>query len=316
MCEENSTATIKEFVFVGLTDSPELQIILFVVFLAFYMSTLVGNLGMIALIKVSPQLHTPMYFFLSNLSLLDVCYSSAITPKTLVNLLEDKKSISLIACAVQMYLFIGLGSTECFLLAAMAYDRYVAICKPLLYPVLMTPEVCSLLVVGSYVLGLLHSLVHTVFTFRLSFCESKMICNFFCDISALLSISSSDTYINELLIFYVSGLIEIITILCVLFSYTYILTSIVLRISSVTGRLKAFSTCISHLTVVTIFHGAILIVHFRPKSSSGSELQEVSDKIIAVFYTIVTPLLNPLVYSLRNNEVKDALGVIQRKFCV
>ncbi|XP_061468721.1 olfactory receptor 5T7-like [Rhineura floridana] len=314
MKEKNVTIIFKEFVFVGLTNNPLLQIVLIVVFLAFYTATLVGNLGMVALIRASPCLHTPMYFFLGNLSLLDACFSSVVAPQTLVNLLSHKKAISLTRCALQMYFVIGLGSTECFLLAAMAYDRYVAICKPLLYPVRMCPRVCILLVVGSYVLGLLHSLLHTVFTFRLSFCQSNKIKHVYCDITALLSLSCSDTNINELLIFYEAGLVEVTTILSVVVSYMYILTNIV-RITSSAGRVKAFSTCTSHLTAVTIFHGAILILHFRPNSSSGSFVQDVSDKILAVFYTIVIPLLNPLIYSLRNKEVKDALGGIQRKVC-
>ncbi|XP_053139162.1 olfactory receptor 1102-like [Hemicordylus capensis] len=314
MPEENSTIVFDEFVLVGLTSNPTLQIILFFVFLAIYVITLVENLGLIALIRVSPWLQTPMYFFLSNLSFLDMCFSSVFAPKSLMNFVADKKSISLTGCAIQMYFLIGLGSTECFLLAAMAYDRYVAICKPLLYHVLMSPKICVLLVFGSYILGLFHSLLHTVFTFKLSFCGSNEINHFFCDISALLSLSCSDTHVNELLIFYVAGLVEVTTIVSVLISYAYILINIV-RISSAAGRLKAFSTCTAHLTAVTIFHGAILILHFRPESSSGSSVQDVSDKVLAVFYTTVIPLLNPLIYSLRNKEVKDAFLAIQRKLC-
>nr|XP_034981195.1 olfactory receptor 1102-like [Zootoca vivipara] len=314
MKEKNSTVIINEFVFVGLTNNLTLQIVLFLVFLAIYIATLVGNLGLFVLIRACPKLHTPMYFFLSNLSLLDACFSSVVAPKTFLNLLADKKTISLTGCALQMYFVIGLGSTECFLLAAMAYDRYVAICKPLMYPVLMSPRICTLLVVGSYALGLLHSLLHTVFTFRLSFCRSNEINHVYCDITALLSLSCSDTYINERLIFFEAGLVEGTTIVSVIVSYVYILINIV-RISSRAGRLKAFSTCTSHLTAVTIFHGAILILHFRPNSGRGSFLQDVTDKTLAVFYTIVIPLLNPLIYSLRNKDVKDALGGIQRKVC-
>ncbi|XP_032999668.1 olfactory receptor 1009-like [Lacerta agilis] len=315
MSEENSTTVVSEFAFVGLTNNPTLRTSLFLVFLVIYMITLVENLGMIALIRASPRLHTPMYFFLSSLSFLDVCFSSVFAPEALVNFLAEKRSISFIGCAMQMYFFVGLGSAECFLLAAMAYARYVAICKPLLYPVLMSPRVCILLVLGSYALGLLHSLLHTVFTFRLSFCRSNVINNFFCDITALLSISCSDIHLNQLLIFYVAGLVEITTILSVVVSYTYILTNIVVRISSVAARLKAFSTCTSHLIVVTIFHGAILILHFRLTSSDESLVQGVFDKTLTVFYTVVIPLLNPLIYSLRNKEVKDALGGFQRKVC-
>ncbi|XP_063167755.1 olfactory receptor 5G9-like [Candoia aspera] len=310
MAEENSTTRVKHFVFVSFTNKPVLKITLFFVFLISYIATLVGNIGMIALIRASPQLHTPMYFFLSNLSFIDSLFSSVVACKSLANLLEDKKSISFTGCAVQMYLVIGLASAECFLLAAMAYDRYVAICKPLLYLVLMSPRFCILLMAGSYLLGFLHSLLHTIFTFRLPFCQSE-INQVYCDVTALLSLSCSDTHLNELLIFYVAGPVEATTILSVFLSYMYILANIV-RISSVSGRVKAFSTCTSHLTAVTIFHGAILILHFRPKSSNGSPIQDVSDKILAIFYTMMIPLLNPLIYSLRNKEVKDALVVIQR----
>ncbi|XP_007438046.2 olfactory receptor 1019-like [Python bivittatus] len=303
MTEENSTT--KDFVFVSFTNKPVVTITLFFVFLISYVATLVGNIGMIALIRASPQLHTPMYFFLGNLSFIDSVFSSVVACKSLVNLLEDKRSISFTGCAVQMYFVIGLASAECFLLAAMAYDRYVAICKPLQYPVLMSPRACILLMAGSYLLGFLHSLLHTVFTFRLSFCQSE-INHVYCDITALLSLSCSDTHLNELLIFYVAGLVEATTVLSVFLSYMYILANIV-RISSASGRLKAFSTCTSHLIAVTIFHGAILILHFRPKSSNRSPIQDVSDKTLAIFYTIIIPLLNPLIYSLRNKEVKNAL---------
>lgn len=291
-----------------------MQVILFLVFLTFYVATLMGNLGMITLIVISSHLHTPMYFFLSNLSLLDVCFSSVVTPKALANLLSEVKTISVSGCAMQMFFVIGLGSAECFLLAAMAYDRYTAICKPLLYPILMSRKVCILLVIGSYTLGLLHSLIHTVFTFRLSFCQSNEINHLYCDITALLSLSCSDIYVNKLLIFYVAGLVEATTLLSVLVSYVYILVNL-LKIKSTTSRLKAFSTCTSHLTVVTVFHGSILILHFRTNPTSGSFVQDVSDKVLSVFYTIVIPLLNPLIYSLRNKEVKDAIGNVQRNMC-
>ncbi|XP_078239633.1 olfactory receptor 5G3-like [Pogona vitticeps] len=314
MSGKNATTGGKDFVFVELASSPTVRILLFFVFLAIYITTLVENLGMVTLIRASPRLHTPMYFFLSNLSFLDVCFSSVFVPKTLINFLAEKKSISFVGCLMQMFFSIGLGSSECFLLAVMAYDRYVAICKPLLYPALMSPRVCNFLVVGSYVLGLSHSLIHTIFTVRVSFCGSNVINHFFCDITALLLIASSDTDVNELLIYYLAGTVELITVMSVMVSYTYILKH-TMRISTAAGRLKTFSTCTSHLTVVSIFHGAILILHFRPKVSSGSFVQDMSDKVLSVFYTIVIPLLNPLIYSLRNKEVKDAFRGVQRKGC-
>ncbi|XP_054826027.1 olfactory receptor 1094-like [Eublepharis macularius] len=267
-----------------------------------------GNLTLIILISASSRLHTPMYFFLSNLSFLDICYSSVVAPQTLVNFIADKKSIYFIGCATQMYFFIALGTTECCLLAVMAYDRYVAICNPLLYPVLMSPRVCIPLVIGSYTLGIFHSLVHTVFTFRLPFCGSNKINHFYCDITPLLSISCSNTHVSEILLFSLVGVIEIITIMTVVISYTYILATI-LRIRSAQGRQKAFSTCASHFTGVTIYHGTILFMYLRPTSSYSLD----TDKILAVFYTLVIPLLNPLIYSLRNKDVKEALNYFLKK---
>ncbi|XP_067322050.1 olfactory receptor 5AR1-like [Anolis sagrei] len=314
MPKENSTVVTTEFVFVGLTDNPELLSMLFVLLLVIFITTLVDNLGIIALVGTSPRLHTPMYFFLSGLSFLDIGCSTAVTPKTMVNLLEEKKSISLIGCAMQIYVFTGLGCAECFLLAAMAYDRYVTICKPLLYPIIMSSRVCIVLVGGSYVLGVLYSFVHAIFAFRLSFSGSNVLKKKFCDFPTLFSITTCDIYIDVPLIFYIAGLVETTTILSVLISYSYIVATI-LRIRSAAGKLKAFSTCTSHLATVTIYHRAILILHFRPKSNDRSSVQDLGDKMLSVFYTIVTPLLNPLIYSLRNKDVKDALGIFQRKLC-
>ncbi|KFV54104.1 Olfactory receptor 1102, partial [Tyto alba] len=294
-----------ELTLVGLTENPRLQAPLFVLFLLIYFITLAGNLGMVALIGSSSRLQSPMYFFLSNLSLLDACYSSVVAPRTLMNLLMVKKTISLAGCATQLFFFIGFGTTECFLLAAMAYDRYVAICSPLLYPSIMSPRVCILLVVGSYVLGLLHSSVHTDFTFSLSFCPPATVDHFYCSIMPVLALSCSDTRVNRRLIFGLGGLVEMVTVLAILISYSFILSAIS-KIRSAKGRHKAFSTCTSHLAGVTIFHGSILALNFRPRASATLS----TDKIFAVFYSLVVPMLNPLIYSLRNREVKDAL----RKF--
>ncbi|XP_044276801.1 olfactory receptor 1019-like [Varanus komodoensis] len=306
--EENRSAPITEFIFMGLTDNPLLQPIVFAVFLVIYTSSCIANIAMIILIWVSSQLHNPMYFFLSNLSFLDICYSSVVAPQTLINSIAEKKAISVAGCAAQMYFFIALGTTECCLLAVMAYDRYVAICNPLLYPILMSSRVCILLVAGSYILGFLHSLVHTVFTFRLSFCGSDEINHFYCDITPLLSISCSNTNVSEILLFSMVGGIEIITILIIVVSYSYILVTI-LRIRSARGRHKAFSTCGSHFTGVTIYHGTILFMYLRPTSSYSLD----TDKILAVFYTMVISLLNPLIYSLRNQDVKDALSDLLKR---
>ncbi|NXN38796.1 O1102 protein, partial [Rhinoptilus africanus] len=302
MAEANQTEVVTELTLAGLTDDPRLKGLLFVLILVIYFITLAGNLGVVVLIRSSKQLQSPMYFFLSNLSLLDACYSSVVAPRTLMNFLTKKKTISLAGCATQLFFFIGFGTTECFLLSAMAYDRYAAICNPLLYPSLMSHRVCILLVAGSYVLGLLHSLVHTSFTFSLSFCRPAKVDDFYCEIMPVLALSCSDTHVNRCLVFGLGGLVEMVTVLAVLVSYAFILSA-VSKISSAKGRQKAFSTCTSHLAGVTIFHGSILALNFRPWPSDALS----TDKIFAVFYSLVVPMLNPLIYSLRNREVKNAL---------
>uniref|UniRef100_A0A673U3N5 Olfactory receptor n=1 Tax=Suricata suricatta TaxID=37032 RepID=A0A673U3N5_SURSU len=298
---ENVTE-VTMFVLMGFTDDFEVQIFLFLLFLAIYLFTLVGNLGLVILVIGDARLHNPMYYFLSVLSFLDACYSSVVTPKMLVNFLTENKAISYVGCAAQMFLFVTFGTTECFLLAAMAYDRYVAIYNPLLYSVSMTPRIYVPLIIGSYVSGILHASVHTVATFSLSFCASNVIRHVFCDMPALLAISCSDTHTNQLLLFYFVGSIEIITILVVLISYGFILLAI-LKIRSAEGRRKVFSTCGSHLSGVSIYHGTILFMYVRPSSNYAPD----HDMIVSTFYTIVIPMLNPIIYSLRNKDVKEAM---------
>ncbi|XP_043438233.1 olfactory receptor 1102-like [Prionailurus bengalensis] len=290
------------FILTGFTDDFEVQIFLFLLFLAIYLFTLVGNLGLVILVIGDSRLHNPMYYFLSVLSFLDACYSSVVTPKMLVNFLAENKTISYVGCAAQMLLFVTFGTTECFLLAAMAYDRYVAIYNPLLYSVSMSPRVYVPLIVASYVGGILHASVHTVATFSLSFCASNEIRHVFCDIPPLLAISCSDTHTNQLLLSYLVGSIELVTILTVLISYGFILLAI-LKIHSAAGRRKVFSTCGSHLTGVSIYHGTILFMYVRPSSSYALD----HDMIVSTFYTIVIPMLNPIIYSLRNKDVKEAM---------
>ncbi|KAK9410355.1 olfactory receptor [Crotalus adamanteus] len=301
MVEENHTM-MTEFVFVGLVDSPNMELLSFIVILIIYLITLTGNLGMIILIKISSQLQSPMYFFLSHLSFLDFGYSSAIAPKMLANILADKKSISYADCAAQMYFFIFCASTECILLAAMAYDRYVAICNPLLYVVTMSPEVCTVMVAGSYLIGLVNAVTQTASTFQLSFCGSNIINHFFCDVPPLLSLSCTDTSMNEMVLFVFATILGIFTSTEIVVSYAFILTAI-LRINSSEGKQKAFSTCASHLAAVTIFYGTTIFMYLRPSSSYVLD----QDKWASIFYTIVIPMLNPLIYSLRNREVKNAL---------
>ncbi|CAM5118376.1 unnamed protein product [Eretmochelys imbricata] len=295
-------SAVTEFILTGLTDRPELQVPLFAVFLVIYGITLVWNLGMMVLIRIDPRLHTPMYFFLKNLSLVDVCYSTVIAPKMLMSFLAERKAISYTACIIQYFSFILLAISECLLLAVMAYDRYVAICNPLLYTVIMSPKHCLRLAAGSYLWAFLTSVIHTSGLLRLSYCHSNLLNHFFCDINPLLKLSSSGTYVNELLVFLFGSLIEVISIGTILISYILIIAT-VLQIRSTDGRCKAFSTCTSHLTAVSMFHGTILFMYFRPSASYVLD----TDKMASVFYTVVIPMLNPLVYSLRNKDVKDAL---------
>ncbi|XP_004715005.2 olfactory receptor 1020-like [Echinops telfairi] len=300
--------TVTEFILLGFRDHRELQCLLFVVFLLIYLVTVVGNLGMILIIKTDSRLHTPMYFFLSNLSLVDFCYSSVIAPKMLVNFWLEHPAISFNGCATQFFFFGSFAGIEGFLLAVMAYDRYVAICKPLLYVVTMSPHINIILVLITYLAGFINAAIHTGFTFQLSFCGSNVINHFFCDTPPLLKLSCSDTHINEVVIFAFASFNELSCLLTILVSYLYILIAI-LRIPSTEGRHKAFSTCASHLMVVTLFFGTILFMYLRPSSSYSMD----QDKIVSVFYTVIIPMLNPLIYSLRNKEVQTSLGKLLKR---
>uniref|UniRef100_A0A8D0TJF8 Olfactory receptor n=1 Tax=Sus scrofa TaxID=9823 RepID=A0A8D0TJF8_PIG len=301
-------SVLNEFLLLGISNRPVIKVALFTMFLVVYLIILVANLGMIMLIRMDPRLHTPMYFFLSHLSFCDLCYSTAIGPKMLVDLLAKNKAIPFYGCALQFLVLCTFADSECLLLAVMAYDRYKAISHPLLYTVSMSNRVSSLLLAGVYAVGVADALIHTTLTFRLCFCGSNEINHFFCDIPPLLSLSCSDTQINELAIFTIYGFIELSSISGVLVSYGYIILS-VLKIHSAEGRFKAFSTCTSHLTVVAIFQGTLLFMYFRPSSSYSLE----QDKITSLFYTLVIPVLNPLIYSLRNKDVKEALKKLKSK---
>ncbi|XP_014426062.2 olfactory receptor 8U9-like [Pelodiscus sinensis] len=306
--EEGNHSEATEFILSGLTDRPELQVPLFVLFLLIYVVTLVGNGGMILLIMIDPRLHTPMYFFLGNLSFCDFCYSTVISPKMLLDFLAERKSISHAACAVQMYFVIFFQDIECLLLAVMAYDRYVAISKPLLYMITMSRQRCNQLVAGVCAVGLLDAMILMYFTFRLSFCHSIIINHFCCDMPPLLALSCSDTRLSEIVLFASMCYIVVSSVVTVLLSYVCIFFTL-LRIRSAEGRRKAFSTCTCHLTAVVMFHGTLLFMYFRPTSSYSMD----TDKIASVFYTLVIPLLNPLIYSLRNTEVKRALNNVRNK---
>ncbi|MEJ1288314.1 olfactory receptor 5W2 [Cricetulus griseus] len=306
--DRGNCSSVDEFMFMGITKNPGTTVCLFITFLLVYVITLLANLGMIILIRVDSQLHTPMYFFLSNLSFCDLCYSTAIGPKMLVDLLAEEKSIPIVGCALQFLTFCVFADSECLLLAVMAFDRYQAISNPLLYTVNMSNMVCSMLMAGVYLVAITDGLIHTTLTFRLCFCGSNKINHFFCDLPPLYLLSCSDIQVNELALFTVFGFIELSTISGVLVSYCYIILS-VLKIHSAEGRFKAFSTCTSHLTTVAIFQGTVLFMYFRPSSSYSMD----QDKITSLFYTLVIPMLNPLIYSLRNKDVKEALQKLKTK---
>ncbi|XP_006117320.2 olfactory receptor 8D1-like [Pelodiscus sinensis] len=306
--EEGNHSVVTEFILSGLTDRPELQVPLFLLFLLIYVTTLVCNGGMILLITIDPQLHTPMYFFLKTLSFCDLCCSTVIAPKMLQTFLAERKDISYIACAVQMYCFLVCVAIESLLLAVMAYDRYVAICNPLLYTVTMSRQRCNLLVAGVFAVGLVDATILTCCTFQRSYCRSNIIRHFFCGIAPLLPLSCSDTRINEIVMFASTCYTVVIPTVTIVLSYVCIISAI-LQIRSAEGRLKAFSTCTSHLTAVGISHGTLLFISFRATSSNSMD----RDKTASLFYTLIIPMLNPLIYSLRNREVKDALRKAMKK---
>ncbi|XP_068935970.1 olfactory receptor 8G50-like isoform X1 [Petaurus breviceps papuanus] len=306
MSSRNHSA-VTEFIIEGLTNRPELQVPLFFLFLGIYVVTMVGNLGMIILIGLSSHLHTPMYFFLSCLSFIDLCHSTVITPKMLVNFVSKKNIISYPECMTQLYFFIIFIISECHMLAVMAYDRYVAICSPLLYNVIMSYQLCSWLVSGVGTMAVAGSTVHTGCMLRVYFCKDNVINNFFCDVLPLLKLSCSSTYINEVVLLVFSSFNLFVPTLIILSSYIFILISI-LRIQSNAGRSKAFSTCSSHIMAVSLFFGSTAFMYLQPSTNSMDQ-----GKVSSVFYTIVIPMLNPLIYSLRNKDVKVALKKILEK---
>ncbi|XP_037377216.1 olfactory receptor 5B12-like [Talpa occidentalis] len=297
---ENSTE-VTEFIFVGITDEPELQLPLFFIFTLIYLITLFGNLGMIVLILVDSHLHTPMYLFLSNLSLADLCYSTDVTPKMMSQLLIGSNVISYNACATQLFLLALFLTVENFLLAAMAFDRYAAVCKPLHYATIMTTDMCEYLIIGCYILSVLTASIHTGNIFSLSFCRSNVINHFFCDGPPVLALSCSDIHRSELVLFIFVGINVIFSNVVILVSYLFIFITI-LRMHSSEGHQKAFSTCASHLTTISIFYGTGIFMYLESNSSHSMG----SDKMASIFYAIIIPMLNPLVYSLRNKEVKSA----------
>ncbi|XP_017390579.1 olfactory receptor 8B3-like [Cebus imitator] len=293
---------VTEFILVGLTNQLDLQFPLFFLFLVIHVVTLLGNLGLVTLIGLNSHLHTPMYLFLFNLSFIDLCYSSVFTPKMLINFISRKNIISYKGCMTQLFFYCFFAISECYVLTSMAYDRYVAICNPLLYHLAMSPTVCSSLMLGSYLMAFSGAMAHTGCMLRLIFCEANAINHYFCDILPLLQLFCTSTSINELVVFIVVGINIIVPTVAIFISYGFILSSI-LHISSKEGRSKAFSTCSSHIIAVSLFFGSGAFMYLKPSSAGSVD----KGKISSVFYTNVVPMLNPLIYSLRNKDVKFAL---------
>nr|XP_056720502.1 olfactory receptor 12D1-like [Euleptes europaea]XP_056722764.1 olfactory receptor 12D1-like [Euleptes europaea] len=294
---------VTHFILMGLTDRQEAQIFLFAIFLFLYLSSVLGNGAIMCVVATERRLHTPMYFFLGNLSCLDICYSTVIVPKTLVGFLLAHQRISFIGCITQLHFFHFLGSSEALLLAAMAYDRYVAICNPLKYPLIMCRTACLLLAAATWTMGFFHALMHSVMTSRLHFCGPNIIEHFFCDIKPLLRLACSNIIVNLSLLNIVTGSIVMIPFVLTLLSYLYIISFLFLKIQAHSGRWKAFSTCSSHLTVVGLFYVPVLFNYLPP--SSGDSPQR--DMIATLMYSVVTSFLNPLIYTLRNQEMKTAM---------
>ncbi|XP_058383406.1 olfactory receptor 5B3-like [Diceros bicornis minor] len=292
---------VTQFILLGLTNAPELQVLLFIMFTLIYLTNMVGNLGMILLILMNSHLHTSMYYFLCNLSLVDLCYSSAVTPTVMAGFITADQVISYNACVAQMFAFAAFATMETFFLAAMAYDRYAAVCKPLHYTTTMTTSVCACLIIGCYVCGFLNASIHVGNTFHLSFCMSNVVHHFFCDIPAVMVLFCSDRHVSELVLLYVASFNVIFAVLVILISYLFIFITI-LKMHSSAGYQKALSTCASHLTAVSIFYATVIIMYLQPSSRHSMD----TDKTASVFYTMIIPMLNPVVYSLRNKEVKRA----------
>ncbi|XP_003803638.1 olfactory receptor 145-like [Otolemur garnettii] len=302
---------VTEFILVGLTDQPDLQLPLFFLFLVTYVVTMLGNLGLVALIGLNSHLHTPMYFFLFNLSCIDLCYSSVFTPKMLMNFLSEKNFISYRECMTQFFFFCFFGISECYVLVSMAYDRYVAICNPLLYNIAMSPRVCCTLMLGSYLMAFSGAMAHTGCMLRLTFCDANSINHYFCDLLPMLQLSCTSTYVNEMMVFIVGGINVIMPSLTIFISYGCILSNI-FRMSSKEGRSKAFSTCSSHIIAVSLFFGSGAYMYLNPSSAGAMD----EGKISSLFYTNVVPMMNPLIYSFRNKDVTFALRktLSRRKF--
>ena len=295
--------SVTEFLLLPVTDIQVLQPVLFVVFLAIYIVNVAGNGAILMVVISDPRLHSPMYFFLGNLACIDICFSTVSLPKMLENLLSTHKAISFLGCISQLHCFHFLGSTEAMLLAVMAFDRFVAICKPLRYTLIMSHQVCTQMAVTIWIIGFFHALLHSVMTSRLNFCGSNHIHHFFCDVKPLLELACGNTELNEWLLNTVTGTFAIGPFFLTLLSYSYIIIYLFFKTHSCSMLHKALSTCVSHVMVVVLFYAPVVFTYIRPATGSSVE----QERIIAIMYTVVTPVLNPLIYTLRNKEVKGAL---------
>ena len=299
---------ITHFILLGFSDFPRIIVVLFVVFLVIYILTLTWNLSLLILIRMDSHLHTPMYFFLSNLSFMDICYVTSTAPKMLYDFFQERQTITFVACAVQYFVFSTMGLSESCLMTAMAYDRYAAICNPLLYSSVMSPALCGQMVLGSYLAGLSASISQLCAMFQLHFCGPNVINHFFCDLPQLLVLSCTDTFFLHLLTVILTMIFGIVNVSIIMISYVYIVISIK-KITTGSFRSKAFNTCASHLTAVTLFYTSGMFVYLSSSSGSSSSF----DRFASFFYTVMIPMLNPLIYSLRNQEIKDALRRLQKK---
>ncbi|KAM5129434.1 olfactory receptor 5AS1-like [Mantella aurantiaca] len=306
--EDINHTSPERFILLGLSDVPYLQAILFLVFFMMYIMTLSGNLFLIIVVRTNPKLQTPMYFFLSNLSVLDICFTSTVVPKILINTVVTDRSITLMGCAVQMYFHLALGSAECIILAVMAYDRFAAICRPLHYNTIMNKTLCAGLAVGSWSMGFMNAAIHVALTFQLPFCKSHHVNHFFCEMPPFFRLSCRDTQLNEIVTYIATGIIAMCSYLLTLVSYVHIISTI-LRIRSSQGRHKAFSTCASHLTVVVLYYGTIMCVYLRSRSTYFPD----TNKTVSIFYSAVTPMLNPFIYSIRNKDIKNTIRTKQKR---
>ncbi|KAM8960641.1 olfactory receptor 11L1-like [Pelodytes ibericus] len=305
----SNNSSYNDFVILGLLNLPEVNTPLFICFFFIFLVTVTGNITILTVVWLERALHTPMYFFLTNLSFLEIWYTMTIVPKLLANLLMTSNSISFVGCMTQLFFFVTFGACECYLLLVMAYDRYIAICKPLYYSSLMDTRTCLKLVVGAWTTSVLTGLMPVLLISKLEYCDSRKVNHFFCDIPPLLELSCSDTYNTEISIFILSFMVLLCCLLLTLVSYLFILINI-LHIESSYGRSRTFSTCGAHLAVVLIYYGTMIFMYVRPHSSYSSDL----NKFVSVFYTVVTPGLNPVIYSLRNKEVKISVRKILRRF--